>query len=257
MRRRLPSAALLLGLVCVTGCGEPATPAATPAAPLAADLPLADGYELLPRASRDGIGKTYLGREIAQVMGHLAAGWLERPEREREERTDLLVDALGLKPGDTAADVGAGTGYFTFRLAERVPAGRVLAVDIQPEMLTLLEAEEQRLGLDNVEPVLGVEDDPKLPAGEVALVLMVDAYHEFEFPREMMAGIVASLSPEGRVALVEYRGEDPAVPIKPLHKMTEAQAIREMEAAGLVHLSTSDVLPQQHLMFFGRPAAVD
>ena len=249
MRRRLPSAALLLGLVCVTGCGEPATPAAPPAA----DLPLADGYELLPRASPDGIGKAYLGREISQVMGHLAAGWLERPEREREERTDLLVDALDLQPGDTAADVGAGTGYFTFRMAERVPEGRVLAVDIQPEMLTLLEAEEQRLGLDNVEPVLGAEDDPKLPAGEVDLVLMVDAYHEFEFPREMMAVIAASLSPTGRVALVEYRGEDPAVPIKRLHKMTEAQAIREMEAAGLVHLSTSDVLPQQHLMFFGRP----
>ncbi|BAM03167.1 hypothetical protein PSMK_10080 [Phycisphaera mikurensis NBRC 102666] len=241
---------MLLPLLLLAACAEsaPAGPAASPAA-----VAGGDGYATLPAASRDGIGKAYLGREISQVMGHLGAGWLERPEREREERTDLLVDALDLAPTDTVADVGAGTGYFTFRLAERVPEGRVLGVDIQPEMLAMLEAGEADRGLDNVEPVLGRVDDPRLPAGAVDLVLLVDAYHEFEFPREMMAGIAASLAPGGRVALVEYRGEDPAVPIKPLHKMTEAQAVREMRAAGLVHLRTDDRLPQQHLMFFGRP----
>ena len=247
MRVRTAAAAALAVLASIGGCGQPAAPA-----PPAASEADASPYVVLPRASRDGIGKAYLGREISQVMGHLGAGWLERPGRVAEERPDLLIGALGLEPGDTVADVGAGTGYFTFRLAELVPEGRVLAVDIQPEMLELLEAEEARRGLDNVEPVLGAVDDPKLPVGEVDLVLLVDAYHEFEFPAEMMAGIAASLAPGGRVALVEYRGEDPAVPIKPLHKMTEAQAVKEMEAAGLTHLGTDGVLPQQHLMFFGR-----
>ncbi len=204
----------------------------------------------------DGIGKVYMGREISQVMGHLGAGWLERPERDREEQPAELISALGLAEDATVADIGAGTGYFTFRLAEQVPQGRVLAVDIQPEMLDLLNAGEAERGLTNVEPILGNIDDPKLPAGEVDLVLLVDAYHEFSHPREMMLGIVAGLKPGGRIALVEYRGEDATVPIKPLHKMTEAQAIKELEAAGLEHVETLDVLPTQHLMFFEKPAKV-
>jgi ubiquinone/menaquinone biosynthesis C-methylase UbiE len=214
----------------------------------------AEGYETLERPSRDGIGKAYMGREIAQVMGHLAAGWLERPEREAEEKPRLLIDNLKLEADDVVADIGAGTGYFTFRLAQRLPEGKVLAVDIQQEMLDMLSARELELGLTNVEPILGDVDDPKLPAGSVDLVLMVDAYHEFDHPREMMAGIMAGLKPGGRVALVEYRGEDPSVPIKPLHKMTERQARREMTAAGLEHAETINVLPLQHLMIFRKPA---
>jgi ubiquinone/menaquinone biosynthesis C-methylase UbiE len=204
--------------------------------------------------SRDGIGKVYMGREISRVMGHLGAGWLERPGREAEEKPALLIDNLGLEPDHVVADIGAGTGYFTFRLAPRVPEGRVLAVDIQPEMLAILDRRERELGLTNVEPILGQIDDPKLPAGAVDLVLMVDAYHEFSHPAEMMTGIVNGLKPGGRVALIEYRAEDPAVRIKPLHKMTERQAIKEMTAAGLIHVETLDVLPQQHLMFFEKPA---
>lgn len=196
-----------------------------------------------------------MGREIAQVMGHRAAGWLERPEREAQEKPALLLDNLDLAKDDVVADIGAGSGYFTFRLAERVPQGRVLAVDIQREMLRLIARGSRERGLENIEPVLGAIDDPKLPEGEVDLVLMVDAYHEFSHPREMMTAIVDSLAEGGRVALVEYRGEDPEVNIKPLHKMTQAQAKKEMAAVGLEHVETIDVLPTQHLMIFRRADA--
>ena len=212
-------------------------------------------YTKLYPASADGIGKVYMGREISQVMGHLGAGWLERPGREAEEKPATLIENLGLEPGMTVADIGAGTGYFTFRLAEQVGQGQVLAVDIQPEMLEKLEAGEAQRGLTNVQPVLGAIDDPKLPTGEVDLVLMVDAYHEFSHPKEMMDGIVKGLKPGGRVALVEYRGEDDTIDIKPLHKMTQAQAKKEMAAAGLKFVETLEVLPTQHLMIFEKPKA--
>lgn len=202
--------------------------------------------------SYGGTGKVYLGREIAQVMGHLGAGWLERPEREQEERTDLLLDALDLKPTDVAADIGAGTGYFTFRMAERLPQGRVLAVDIQPEMIDFLKNGQKKRGTRNVVPILSTVDDPKLPPASVDLVLFVDAYHEFSHPREMMEAIVRALRPGGRVALVEYRLEDPDVPIKRLHKMSVQQATREMQAVGLKLLATDERLPQQHILFFGK-----
>ena len=200
--------------------------------------------------TRDGIGKIYMGREIAQVMGHLAADWLERDERQAEERTDVLLDHLNLKPTDVVADVGAGTGYFSLRIAPRVPQGKVLAEDIQPEMLAIVANNGAAKKLMNVETILGTTADPKLPAGKVDVVLLVDAYHEFDQPREMMTAIAASLSPTGRVVLVEYRGEVAEVPIKPLHKMTEQQAIREMANAGLEHVETKEVLPWQHLMIF-------
>jgi SAM-dependent methyltransferase len=203
--------------------------------------------------SRDGIGKVYMGREISQVMGHLGAGWLERPTRVREELPETMIEAMSLAPDAVVADIGAGTGYFAFRLSPRVPDGRVLAVDIQPEMLSILRERIQALDVDNVEPVLGAVDDPNLPEGAVDAVLMVDAYHEFSHPWEMMQGIMHGLRSGGRVYLVEYRGEDLALPIKPLHKMTEAQARREMAAVGLVWEETLDVLPTQHLMVFRKP----
>jgi ubiquinone/menaquinone biosynthesis C-methylase UbiE len=200
--------------------------------------------------SRDGIGKCYMGREIAQVMGHLGAAWLDRPEREEEERPSVLIRNLGLAPADVVADIGAGTGYFSFRIAPLVPGGKVLAVDIQPEMLDIIRRKQRETGIRNVEPVLGAIDDPKLASGSVDLVLMVDVYHEFSHPREMMRAVARALKPGGRVALVEYRAEDPRVPIKPLHKMTQEQAGKEMGAVGLEWIETRDVLPWQHLMFF-------
>ena len=228
---------------------QDAAPAAKPAAP----PPV---YETR-RPSRDGIGKFYMGREIAQVMGHQGARWLERAEREEEERPQKLVELMSLRPADVVADIGAGTGYFTFRLAKNVPEGKVLAVDIQPRMLELLRRAAKTRNVSNVEPVLGRVDDPGLPPAAVDVALMVDAYHEFEHPREMMEGIVAALKPGGRVVLVEYRGEDPEVPIKPLHKMTEAQAKAEMAAVGLEHVETLPDLPRQHVMIFRKPAAAD
>lgn len=207
------------------------------------------------RPAPDGIGKVYMGREIAQVMGHLGAGWLERPEREQEERPRRVVEMMKLKPADVVADIGAGSGYFTFLMAGRVPRGRVLAVDIQPEMLDLLRKKSAASGVTNVDPVLGTVDDPKLPEAAVDVVLMVDAYHEFDHPYEMMAAIVRSLKPGGRVVQVEYRAEDPTVAIKPHHKMTEAQARLEMAAVGLRFVENVRGLPQQHMLVFEKPAA--
>ena len=224
-----------------------------PIAPGLADSPVErPGYEQrIP--SRDGIGKVYMGREISQVMGHLGAGWLERPSRVREELPDVLIRSLDLPQDAVVADIGAGTGYFTFRLAREVPDGRVLAVDIQPEMLAILDDRIADLEVNNVTPIRGAIDDPNLAENSVDAVLMVDAYHEFSHPWEMMRGIVKALRPGGRVFLIEYRGEDRALAIKPLHKMTEAQARREMAAVGLVWEKTLDVLPTQHLMVFRRP----
>lgn len=217
----------------------------------ATDTPQTSHYQITT-PSRDGIGKVYMGREISQVMGHLGAGWLERPERLREERTDLLVAALALREDDIVVDLGAGTGYFSFPLSAYVPDGAVLAVDIQPQMLAIIEQRMTEYGVDNVEPVLGSECDPQLGGRSVDLVLMVDAYHEFSCPREVMEAVVAALTDDGRVVLVEYRGEDPNVGIKPLHTMTLDQAEKEMAAVGLVLDSVSDVLPKQHLMTFVR-----
>lgn len=218
-------------------------------------VPPPPGYETRAVHDPNGIGKFYLGREIAHVMGHPAAVWLERPEREREEEPTKLVEALELKPGMVVADVGVGTGYFAFRMAPKLgEAGRVLGVDIQPEMLEKLKAKAAALGVKNVEGVLGEEQDPKLPEGKLDLVLMVDVYHEFSHPYEMMTAIRKALKPGGRVVLVEYRKEDPAVPIKEVHKMTEAQARKEMAAAGLDWVKTVGTLPRQHILIFAKKA---
>lgn len=210
------------------------------------------GHYEYGEASRDGIGKFYMGREISHVMGHLGAGWLERNSRVREERTDLLLENLPIRADSTIVDLGAGTGYFSLPMAERAEQGRVLAVDIQPEMLAIVEARSGDAGFDNIEPILATETDPNLPNGVVDLVLIVDAYHEFSHPREVMTAIAQSLQPDGRVYLVEYRGEDPTVPIKPLHKMTQSQAKKELAAAGLDWIETLGFLPQQHVLVFGK-----
>ena len=206
----------------------------------------------LGEASRDGIGKFYQNREIAHVMGHLGASWLERPEREQEERTDLLLQALNLNPTDVVADIGAGTGFFTFLMAPKLPQGKVLAVDIQPEMITYLNEGKVKRKIANVQPILGTESDPKLAANTVDLAILIDAYHEFSYPREMVSHIASSLKPGGRLVLVEYRAEDPTVPIKELHKLSVKQATKEMSALGLKLLKNDDRLPQQHIMFFGK-----
>ena len=205
------------------------------------------------KPTRDGIGKIYMGREISYVMGHRGAAWLERPAREREERTDLLIDNLPLESDDVIADIGAGTGYFSFPMAVRVPEGKVLAVDIQQEMLDIVEARKANGAPANVETVLSTETDPRLPEAGVDLILIVDAYHEFSYPREMGEAMAASLKPGGTLVLIEYRGEDRSVPIKRLHKMTEKQAKREMAAIGLDWERTEDFLPQQHFLVFRKP----
>jgi ubiquinone/menaquinone biosynthesis C-methylase UbiE len=210
-------------------------------------------YEIREKHDPNGIGKFYLGREIAHVMGHQAAPWLERPEREEEEEPKKVIEALELKPGQVVADVGVGTGYFAFRMAPLVgEKGKILGVDIQQEMLDLLKAKAAKLKATNVEGVLGTIKDPKLPEAGVDLVLMVDVYHEFDHPWEMMQAIRKSLKPGGRVVLVEYRKEDPKVPIKEVHKMSEEQIKKEMTAAGLEHVKTVGTLPRQHIAIFAK-----
>ena len=244
---------LLVLLTCLSACNRPqsATQTTAKADTTQPTAPKASFYATKTPAY-DGIGRVYMGREISQVMGHLGAEWLERPEREQEERTDLLLTILDLKPTDVVADIGAGTGYFSFRLARAVPQGKVLAVDIQSEMIEYLNNGKKKENVPNVEPVLGTITDPKLPANSVDLALMVDAYHEFSNPREMGVALVRSLKPDGRIVLVEYRAEDPNVPIKEHHKMSVMQASREMTALGLKLIKNDSRLPQQHVLIFGR-----
>jgi predicted methyltransferase len=193
----------------------------------------------------------YKGRRIAQVMGAAGADWLTREDREKFEQPEKVLDALNIRPGMTVADVGAGNGYFTLRLARRVKdAGRVFAVDIQQAMLDLLENNQKREGLRNIELVLSTPTDPRLPVASIDLALLVDVYHEFQQPGEMVAGIRASLKPDGVLVLVEYRGEDPSVPIKPEHKMTVAQVLTEIEPMGFRLRKKLEFLPWQHIFIF-------
>ena len=203
------------------------------------------------RPSADGIGKVFMGREIAQVMSYHGAPWLERPERMAEERPDLVLDALDLKPGMSVADLGAGSGFYAWRIGRRVgERGIVYAVDIQPEMVRLLEKRMAQKGASNVKALLGTATDPRLPAGALDLVVMVDVYHELEFPYEVLNSIVRSLKPGGRLAFVEYRGNDPGVPIKALHTMTEAQVRKEAAGQPLEWVKTVSDLPWQQVIVF-------
>ncbi|MDF1823787.1 MAG: class I SAM-dependent methyltransferase [Verrucomicrobiales bacterium] len=218
---------------------------------LVAEEPAVHYSEKAP--SRDGTGKVYMGREISEVVSQHAIGWLERRDREGEERPSLVMDQLGLSEDSVVADIGAGSGFFSFLLAPLVPEGKVVAVDIQPEMLDFIEGRKKLKQVINVQTHLGTIEDTKLEAASVDLALMVDAYHEFSHPREMAESIVKGLKPGGRIVFLEYRGEDPGVPIKPLHKMTVKQLTREMKAVGMEFVEVRDFLPIQHFIVYQKP----
>jgi SAM-dependent methyltransferase len=191
------------------------------------------------------------GRRIAPVMGVGGAQWLERSGRELEEMPETALNELGIKSGMTVADVGAGVGYFTIRLAKRVGAsGKVYANDVQPEMLSLMRQRAQKAGVNNIIPVLGTESDPKLPAASLDLILMVDVYHEFSQPQKMLRKLRESLKADGRLVLLEYRKEDPAIPIRPEHKMSVDEAKMELGAEGFELERVSEALPRQHILIF-------
>jgi len=208
----------------------------------------------LTAPSRDGIGKAYMGREIAGVMGWQGASWLERDERQQEERGDVLLRELGLKPGMAVADIGAGTGYYARRMAPLVGSGNsggvVYATDVQPEMMQMLADGARKAGLTNIKPVLGGLQSVNLPDNSIDLAIMVDVYHELEYPFEVVESLVRALKPGGRIAYVEYRLEDPRVPIKTAHKMSEAQVRKEAAAHALVWERTASTLPWQHVVIF-------
>ena len=198
------------------------------------------------------------GRRIAPVMGVGGAGWLVRSERESEEAPGLALDAIGIARGSTVADIGAGAGYFTWRLAERTgPGGRVYANDIQPAMLDMLRKNMAQRGIANVEAVLGAEDDPRLPAGRIDVALLVDVYHEFSQPQKMLRKLREALKPDGRLVLLEYRKEDPAVPIRPEHKMSVAEVKAEVEPEGYRLEKVLEALPRQHILVFTRRGRAD
>jgi len=203
--------------------------------------------------SPDGIGKIFMGREISQVMGHPGIGWLERDDREKEEAPSKAIALLELAPDIVIADIGAGSGYYSFRIAPLIPQGKVIAVDIQQEMLDHLTKESAAQGIRNVQPHLGTIESIDLPENTLDAALMVDAYHEFSHPAEMLQSLHKALKPGGKIYLLEYRAEDPEVPIKPLHKMTEAQVRKEYEALGFTFLENKPGLPWQHLLIFEKP----
>lgn len=198
----------------------------------------------------NGIGKWYLGREIAYVMGFPGINWLERSDREEEELVSQLIANINIKPTDIIADIGAGSGYHVFRMAPLANKGSIYAVDIQEQMLAAMEAKKTQNGVENVQLILGSEKSVNLPVNSVDKVLMVDVYHEFSYPKEMIASIKKALRPNGQIYLIEYRGEDDWVPIKKVHKMTEAQTVKEMQAAGFSLKENLSNLPWQHCMVF-------
>lgn len=257
--------ALALALVCMTMTGgqslwsqRPTAGSAAPGSP----IPLVMSAQAAPASSQpryetravhdpDGTGRFYMGREIGEVMGPGGIPWLDRPEREEEERPADVIAAMDLRGGEVVADLGAGSGYFTFRMAPKVgKTGKVLAVEIQDEMIETLRRRAAELKAANVEVVKGAENDPHLPANGVDLVLMVDVYHELAWPFEVMTAVRNALKPGGRVVFVEYRKEDPKVAIKAVHKMSVEQLEKEMRAVRLVRVRTVETLPLQHIVVF-------
>ena len=209
-----------------------------------------DQKYIYKKGDYNGIGKWYMGREIAYVMGYQGIGWLERSDREKEENVSNLIENMRIKSNDTIADIGAGSGYHAFRMAPLAKNGLVYAVDIQDEMLMSIEKTKESSKIRNIDTVLGSEKSVYLPKNSVDKILMVDVYHEFSYPLEMIASIKKALKPNGELFLIEYRAEDPNVPIKKIHKMTEKQAVKEMEAAGFKLKENIDNLPWQHCMIF-------
>jgi FkbM family methyltransferase len=191
-----------------------------------------------------------MGRQIAHVMSHYGIDWLEREEREMEENTTLLLKNLAVKPGMVVADIGAGSGYHSALLSKMVGTGKVFAVDVEPEMIAYLNARIKQEKLSRIVPVLSTEQKVSLPENTIDMMLLVDVYHEFSFPYEMALSMRAALKPGGKLVLVEFRAEDATVPIKTIHKMSEAQAIKELKAAGFTFDKNIDNLPWQHCMVF-------
>jgi len=198
----------------------------------------------------NGIGKWYMGREIARVMGFQGIGWLERSSREKEENVSTLIQNMKIESNDIIADIGAGSGYHSFRMASLAKNGVVYAVDIQSEMLAAINRRIELNKIKNIKTILGNEKSIQLPNNSVDKILMVDVYHEFNFPREMIRSIKNALKPNGKLFLVEYRDEDPRIPIKKIHKMSEKQAEKEMDAAGFKLIENMSNLPWQHCMIF-------
>ena len=198
----------------------------------------------------NGIGKWYMGREIASVMGFEGMEWLERPERESEENVSTLIKNMSINLEDTIADIGAGSGYHTFRMALKAPKGFIYAIDIQEKMLSEISSRINNGYLKNITPILGTETNINLTENSVDKILLVDVYHEFKYPYEMMESIKKALRPNGKIFIIEYRGEDPRVPIKKIHKMTEKQVVKEMKAIGLKLEVNMDNLPWQHCLIF-------
>ena len=225
---------------------------ALPALAEEAPKPSPPGYEKREEHDPNGIGVFYLGREIAHVMGHQAANWLERPEREEEERTDLLIDTLKFHEGEVVADIGCGSGFISRKIAKKIGAtGIVYGVDIQEEMLDLLAKRMAMFRIANVKPVLGTTTDPKLPPASCDTMIMVDVYHEFDQPYEMMRSMIAVLKPGGRIVFVEFRKEDPKLQIKEVHKMSEAQVRKEMAVQPELEFAEGiETLPRQHVLIF-------
>jgi ubiquinone/menaquinone biosynthesis C-methylase UbiE len=203
-------------------------------------------------ASPGGTGKFYLGREIAQVMGASNAEWLDRSSRPQEEHTQLAIDKIEIAEDGVIADIGAGTGYYTFKLAPKVPKGKVYAVEIQDEMIRTLNERKRKLNDTNVEVIKGSSTSPNLPANSIDLAVMVDVYHELEYPVEMLQSIKSSLKKDGRLLLIEYKGEDPAVAIRPLHKTTVKQLNKELSANGLTLVYDGEFLPLQHFLVYAK-----
>lgn len=200
--------------------------------------------------SLNGTGKWYMGREIAHVMGFQGMEWLERPEREEEENTSKLLRNMEIATGDAIADIGAGSGYHVFKMALIAKEGNIYAVDIQDEMLEAIRRKKENSANRNITTIMGTTESVNLPENSVDKVLMVDVYHEFDHPIEMIASVKKALRPDGKLFLIEYRGEDDSVPIKKLHKMTEEQAVKEMKAAGMKLDRNISNLPWQHCMVF-------
>ena len=201
----------------------------------------------------NGINKWYMGRQIAQVMSHYGIDWLEREEREQEEKTAQLLKNLAVQPGQVIADIGAGSGYHSSLLSKMVGNGKVYAVDVEPEMIAFLNERIKREGKKNIIPVLSTEKTVSLPANSMDMMLLVDVYHEFSFPYEMALSMLEALKPGGKLVLVEFRAEDPNVPIKTIHKMSQQQAVKEFKAAGFTFEKNTSNLPWQHCLIFRKP----